>query len=150
MGGYRSEFAVGQDLDLWIRLAELARCSAIPAMLYQARLSPRSITATKRNRQIKVTRIMIKCAKRRRLGLNEIPLLPKSHRFLEHDAKFPPPLRLLRQAQFYYFLGSVLVNQNPERAKYYFEKSLRSCFFYPRAIIRLFLLEIKMSLNKIL
>ena len=145
VGGYRREFAVGQDLDLWLRLAELGRCSATPTVLYQARLSPGSITATRRNRQTKVTRIMIKCAKRRRLGLNEIPILPKPQRFLERDVKSLLPLRLLRQAQFYYFIGSVLVKKNPERAKYYFKKSLRSCFIYPRAIIRLLLLEIKIS-----
>ncbi|HEX8619202.1 MAG TPA: glycosyltransferase family 2 protein [Thermoanaerobaculia bacterium] len=51
-GGYRAEFRVAQDLDLWLRLAKLGRIGVVPEVLYEARIEVGAISAERRNEQI--------------------------------------------------------------------------------------------------
>jgi len=52
VGGYRESFTYAQDLDLWLRLAEVGRLANLPQALLQYRLHPNSITSRQRTRQI--------------------------------------------------------------------------------------------------
>ena len=72
VGGYREQFYFAQDLDLWIRLAEIGAHKALPDLLYQATFSPRSISSLQRRRQIASARIILECARLRRAGLSEV------------------------------------------------------------------------------
>ena len=48
VGGYRAQFDVAQDLDLWMRLAEAGMCWATPEVLCEFHLSKNSISAVRR------------------------------------------------------------------------------------------------------
>ena len=52
VGGYRESYIYAQDLDLWLRLAEVGQLANLPQALLQYRLHPKSITSQQRNRQL--------------------------------------------------------------------------------------------------
>ena len=59
-GGYREEFRVAQDLDLWIRIARDGGTFAIDEeVLYEATIDTRSISGTARDAQVRLTRIAV-------------------------------------------------------------------------------------------
>jgi glycosyltransferase involved in cell wall biosynthesis len=130
-GGYRSAFRVAQDLDLWIRMAEIGACLATPDVLYVACISKGSITHLNREQQKRATQTILRCAEARRQGSDEAETLK--------DVKaIPRPARgwlseRMRDAGFYYFIGSVLRTRQPERAHTYFMQALACWPLYPRA-----------------
>jgi glycosyltransferase involved in cell wall biosynthesis len=50
-GAYRAAFAVGQDWDLWYRLAAIGKFQILPETLYTAAVTPGSISAGSRHAQ---------------------------------------------------------------------------------------------------
>lgn len=48
VGGYNEEFAVAQDQELWLRMAEQFRTANLPDILYQLRVSRGSVTGQQR------------------------------------------------------------------------------------------------------
>ena len=132
-GGYRLTFAVAQDIDLWLRLAELGHCFGLDAILYQARLEIGSISARRRSEQFQFARLAIECAKRRRLGLSDRELIcsvvPRhasaTNRATNHD-----------RARFYYHVASCLRTSNPALAQNYYAQALREQPLFLRALLR--------------
>ncbi|HEX8253458.1 MAG TPA: glycosyltransferase [Thermoanaerobaculia bacterium] len=59
-GGYRAEFRVAQDLDLWIRLAKLGRIAVLPETLYEARIEVGAISAERRDEQVATAEIALR------------------------------------------------------------------------------------------
>ena len=59
VGGYRPQFLVAQDLDLWTRLSDYGICLGIPEILYEAIWEPGSISHLKRKQQIIATKAML-------------------------------------------------------------------------------------------
>jgi glycosyltransferase involved in cell wall biosynthesis len=55
MGGYRSEFPIAQDYDLWTRLAARGKLANYPEKLLQKRSHPASVSANNRGRQLALT-----------------------------------------------------------------------------------------------
>ena len=51
LGGYREQFPVSQDLDLWLRLAEVGMLANLPAPLLRFRVHPTSVGATRNDEQ---------------------------------------------------------------------------------------------------
>jgi glycosyltransferase involved in cell wall biosynthesis len=137
VGGYRPQFRVAQDLDLWMRLSEVGICWATPEVLCEARLHKNSISATRRSEQIRSANLIIKCAKARRSGRDDSKLIEgwvgqrKWRRLL-----FWRPRRL-EEARFYYFLGSMLRRCQPHQAQLYFWRALSRWVVYPRAWYRI-------------
>ena len=52
VGGYRGEFEPAEDLDLWLRLAEVGTLANLPEVLLDYRIHPASVTASRRGVQI--------------------------------------------------------------------------------------------------
>ncbi len=75
VGGYRAVFPVAQDLDLWMRLSEFGHCVAMREVLYQAKLAPNSISALRRDEQIRTAQAIVACAEARRAGKSEAEVL---------------------------------------------------------------------------
>jgi len=142
VGGYRPEFRVAQDLDLWMRLAEVGGCVAVPEVLYQAWLTRGAISHNRRDEQLRMTAIILQSAALRRLGWEDSSVM--SHHIqrgcLAIKALFPVP-QSLQDARFYYFIGSLLRQRKPAKAKYYYQQALNSWWFYPKAIFRLWTLR---------
>lgn len=66
IGGYREEFPVAQDGDLFLRLAEVGRLANLPEILLQYRLHLSSISTQLRAKQIHFGRLSIREACQRR------------------------------------------------------------------------------------
>lgn len=58
-GGYRDAFRFAQDLDLWMRLVRAGRVVVIPEVLYEAKFSVTSISASRRKEQVTLATIAI-------------------------------------------------------------------------------------------
>jgi glycosyltransferase involved in cell wall biosynthesis len=66
VGGYREQFPVTQDYDLWLRLAEHCELANLPEILYSLRFEPASVTQQKRNIQLAYQRMALELARQRR------------------------------------------------------------------------------------
>jgi len=123
VGGYRAEFKYAQDLDLWVRLAELGDHRVLPAICFQASYFPGTISAEKRTQQIENAKLIIECTKRRRAGKDEKPILDKAI-MLESVSKKSGNVRS-RESEFYYFIAACLSASNRKKSNYYYRKSLK-------------------------
>ncbi|MCS6815086.1 MAG: glycosyltransferase, partial [Cyanobacteria bacterium] len=66
VGGYRQEMELAEDMDLWLRLAEIGRLANLPNVLFKYRLHSKSVSYSKRVSQLKATRAVVIDAHRRR------------------------------------------------------------------------------------
>ena len=82
-GGYRVEFRVAQDLDLWFRLCEIGGHISLNEIYYQATLSPGSISFTDRRLQVELTKLIVEATRLRKLKLNEGSLLEQAKQLSE-------------------------------------------------------------------
>ena len=132
-GGYRSQFQVAQDLDLWTRLKAHGAHAALHEILFVAELSPDSISSTKRALQISTAVIILECARQRIRGGDETSLLEKAE-----SLKITPKRNSerLKRADFFYFLGSCTVSEYKDRAHVYFRESLKNNPFHIKALCR--------------
>jgi glycosyltransferase involved in cell wall biosynthesis len=137
VGGYRLQFKVAQDLDLWIRLSEVGICWATPDVLCEARLHKNSISASRRSEQIRSANVIIKCAEARRCGRDDSALIARWVEQSEWRQPFLWRPRRLQQAKFYYFIGSLLPPCQSKQARLYFWRAVSSWAAYPRAWYKL-------------
>ena len=134
VGGYRSQFSVAQDIDLWLRLSELGDCLGNTEVLYRAVIEPNAISINRHAEQLYYRRLAIQSAKRRRRGLDDTELFSKS---------LPPPARIARtkrrqQAAFSYFVACCLGRKNLPRAMGYLDQALQANPFHMKARLRRF------------
>ena len=66
VGGYREQFRTSQDLDLWLRLAEVGRLANLPEVLLKYRYHPQSVGFTKFEEQRRAKSIILQDAYARR------------------------------------------------------------------------------------
>ena len=136
VGGYRPQFYFGQDLDLWIRLAERGTHVVVPDILYQAAFSCASISGVYRKEQIETTSIILECARLRRSGLSEQPALNKAS-LIRPRAKREQ--NRLQRARALYFIGMCLNSRQDSQARNYFREALHTCPFHLKSAARLML-----------
>lgn len=132
VGGYRTEFAVAQDLDLWMRLSEQGACVATPEILYEATLSAGAISHLRRDEQLVATRMIVECAMSCRAGESDAPLLAA---WRERACAQDRDKSVVAQSGFYYFLGGVLRRRDPARARKYYLEAIRQSFWQPKTWI---------------
>ena len=137
VGGYRAAFPVAQDLDLWMRVSEVGRCVATPEMLYQAKLAPGSISAIRRDEQLRAAHSILACAAARRAGKSEAEHLSRWQ--IELAGVGPRAAGGRRRsadsehARFYYSIAGLLRQNRPECSRFYYWKSIRSWVLYAPA-----------------
>lgn len=133
-GGYRSQFKVAQDLDLWTRLIELGKHEVVQDVLYQASLLPGAISSTRRKQQVKNTEVIAECMALRLEGRDESEVLSR----LALNQNIPRAIsQKWNEANFYYFVGACLVAKDPSRSAHYFECALRKNVLHIKALLRL-------------
>ena len=59
VGGYREQFNNSEDLDLWLRLAEIGRVANVPEILLKYRRDLSSVSHTKRDNQMRLKSIIM-------------------------------------------------------------------------------------------
>lgn len=133
-GGYRPAFYFAQDLDLWIRLAELGKHIAIAEILYEASVTVESLSGLHRKEQVALTAMILQCARLRRSG--------RSEQLVLNHAQTVKPLsressnRIVR-ARAFYFIGSCLRQRGNPNAAFYFRQALKACPFHLKSALRL-------------
>jgi glycosyltransferase involved in cell wall biosynthesis len=137
VGGYRPAFPVAQDIDLWLRLAEIGDVDVVPDVLYEADLSPDSITARRRSDQVAYARLALRAAAARRNGRGDAEIVS------EVTTQSPLPRLALhesaawRTAAFLYSVGRGHGRRDPEMARRYYRAALRSCPWHWRSLAAL-------------
>ncbi|MDP9190840.1 MAG: glycosyltransferase [Acidobacteriota bacterium] len=112
-GGYRAEFRVAQDLDLWIRIARDGGTFAIAdEVLYDATVEPRSISGSARDAQVRLTAIAVS--------------LRDGHGSLAEAAAVTPlPITPRGEAAALYFIGKCLLQQRNPKGRRYLRETIR-------------------------
>jgi glycosyltransferase involved in cell wall biosynthesis len=136
VGGYRSAFYFGQDLDLWIRLAEQGEHIVLPEVLYQAAVTVQSISGLYRREQVEIAKLVLASAALRRRSITDLEILNR--------AKLMKPSTnrqqdRLRRAKALYFIGSCLRKRRNPVAAQYFQQALRSNPLHVKSALRLLL-----------
>jgi glycosyltransferase involved in cell wall biosynthesis len=122
VGGYRAEFYFAQDLDLWVRLAEVGDHALVPEILYRAVVAPDSISGRYRREQLALTRLITESARCRRAGLSDAAILRQA-------AAIGPAATVRRRrtarSSTFYFIGACLRRRGDRAAVEYFKLAIR-------------------------
>ena len=102
VGGYRTEFRVTQDYDLWLRIAEHFDLANLPSFLYNFRLHTDTISHNKTDLQVSYEYLARKLAEKRRAGIPE--------------GAFPGE--------------AVVINSYPRQAQRSFEDNLNKAYYF--------------------
>jgi glycosyltransferase involved in cell wall biosynthesis len=112
-GGYRAEFRVAQDLDLWIRIArDGGTFAVIEEVLYDATVDPRSISGTARAAQVRLTEIAV-------------ALRDGKASLADAAAVKPEPFTKRGEAAALYFIGKCLLQQRNRKGLRYLREAIR-------------------------
>ncbi len=134
-GGYRDQFYFAQDMDLWLRLAELGQLAFVPEVLYQARFGTSDISGKYHREQIALGKLMLQAHAARRGGESETP-------YLEQAARIRPDGRKStnrQQAAGSYFIGKMLLGRGDARGRKYLWQAVRICPLHFKAWLSLVL-----------
>ncbi len=135
-GGYRREFLVAQDIDLWSRIIELGEHQSITEVLYLAAVAHSSISFTKREHQFLTAEFIIECTHARARGFSEAPILARLRKLNELQNQAPSESKQ-SNADYYYFLGSSLANKDITASRRYLCKALKVKPLHLRALVKL-------------
>jgi glycosyltransferase involved in cell wall biosynthesis len=119
VGGYREEFYLAQDWDLWYRLEEVGRLRVLEEVLYAARVLPASRSSTYRETQLRLGGLARRALEFRQEGHSEIEVIREAGE-LRPGATAGEASR----AAAYYFIGEALRRNRDRRSIGYFRKSL--------------------------
>ena len=122
-GGYRAAFYYAQDWDLWYRLATFGKFAIVEQSLYQARITPGSISSLNRARQAAYARLSHKAITLRLSGQSDAAIVQEAERLL---LRKPHAIRRSDQSQALYFIGRCLADNNDPRATPYFLSAIVS------------------------
>ncbi|MFQ6540005.1 MULTISPECIES: glycosyltransferase family 2 protein [Aphanothece] len=132
-GGYRAALRVGQDWDLWYRLAALGAFVMLPQPLYTYRFDEGGISATRAEEQAAYARLSLQAMRLRARGESDEPVLQQA-------AAMPPTQRQVTasraRARMNYFVASNLIRNRDSRALRYIWASLRDDPLAPRVWMR--------------
>lgn len=121
-GGYRPMFYFAQDIDLWSRMVELGTHLVVPEVLYEATLSPGSISGSRRREQEAFHALIVAATEARRGGQPEAPVLKEAEALSERCRGLRAQPR--RQADGAYFIGACLSREHPDLARRYLRQAL--------------------------
>jgi hypothetical protein len=134
VGGYRAEFYFAQDLDLWVRLAEVGDHTVVPKLLYRAAMGPDSLSGRYRREQLALTRLIAESARLRRAGLGDEAILQQAAAIRPTSAS---RRRWAARSRAMYFIGACLRKRCDPAAVEYFKQAIRENPVHLRAWWRL-------------
>lgn len=135
-GGFEPTFVVAQDIDLWLRLIEQGPCEGMPEVLYEAVLTPGGISSRRRPEQLRHAALALACARARRAGLDEAPLLDAFVPAPRVSRNTSPRQRARERAAFHYFVASCLRPHDRDAARRYFAQALSDNPLHFKALVR--------------
>jgi len=120
VGGYRASFYFAQDLDLWIRMAEIGTHLAIHDVVYEASLTIGAISSRYRKQQVETARLILESARLRRSGKSDQAVLQKASRIRSNEKS---TIGRLDRAKALYFIGACLRRRRSPEALRYFQRA---------------------------
>lgn len=134
-GGYRAAFYYAQDLDLWSRMVENGSHRVVPEVLYEASISPGSISGSRRREQEAFHALIVGATQARRAGQPEDPWLEKAETLSERcrTAQRSPK----GEARGAYFIAACLEAEQPQLAQAYLRQTLELNPWHLKARLRL-------------
>jgi glycosyltransferase involved in cell wall biosynthesis len=133
VGGYREAFYLGQDWDLWYRLAAVGQFWIVPETLYYYVVAPDSLSIRYRGIQRKFSRLSLQATRLRARGLPDDSILRRAPAL----ATRPLPSSRRSHARGHYFVASCLLRNRDPRAVHYLRQSLKADPLFWRAWLRL-------------
>lgn len=133
VGGYRAEFRLAQDVDLWLRLLERGSFAAVPATLVERGFSPDGSSGAHNEHQRRLGALALEAAALRRSGRSEADVLARATRL---SGSVPERATRRGRAQGRYFLGSCLRQRDPEAARRWFRDAVVAWPLHVRAWTR--------------
>lgn len=121
VGGYRAQFRYAQDWDLWLRLAEVGMLSYVPEVLFGLRVTESSVSAQRRDQQLRLLEVAKRCRAARTAGASEAAQLDEAERISGE----PQPKGRGRGTGSNYFIGKCLLDRRDRRALTYLRRSVR-------------------------
>lgn len=148
-GGYRPEFIVAQDLDLWTRLIELGEHIPTTGIYYHAAVERNSISSLRRAYQFATAKKVIACATARKTVGNDAHILASMHEVSTAQQSDGKSTRR-SDSNYYYYLGSALLRtdsrSDTESATKYLKKAIKFNPLNFKAMLKLLMaLTIKRS-----
>jgi glycosyltransferase involved in cell wall biosynthesis len=134
-GGYRPMFYFAQDIDLWSRMVEVGSHLVVPEVLYEATLSPGSISGSRRQEQEAFHALIVAATQARRGGQPEAPVLAEAEALSERCRGLRAQPR--RQADGAYFIGACLSREHPDLARQYLRQALALNRWHLKARLKL-------------
>jgi hypothetical protein len=132
-GGYRPEFYYGQDWDLWHRLAAIGKFQMAQEVLYTARITPGSISASAKAGQEEIAIHTHDAVRARARGESDAPYVERASRV--------GPVRSsasrCAKARGLYFIGEALRRNRDARCRRYLREAALTCPLMVRAWLRL-------------
>jgi glycosyltransferase involved in cell wall biosynthesis len=121
VGGYRREFYLAQDRDLWFRLAEVGCYRALPEPLYVALVLPASRSSSFRDVQHRLGRLARRAFELRQAGRSEADILALAATLRPRGSE-----RTSRRiAAANYFIGEALRRNGDRRCLGYLGRAVR-------------------------
>jgi len=135
-GGYRQNFYVAQDLDLWTRLAERGDHASTTKVYYEASLRRNAVSTSLRALQEVSRKHIFKCLiERKTTGSDQAYLEKFSHELCKDATKNIPQ----NDAEYFYFIGSLLVDKQKQKGRHYFKEAAASRPLHLKTWIKLLL-----------
>lgn len=118
VGGYRPQFRVAQDFDLWVRLSEQGLHHVIPEIFYQANTAPNAISRSFHQQQIALSRLILASAACRQRGESDNAVLNQALKVCPAGTRHPSRWQ---QAKGAYFIGACLKHQPTQARQYHWQ-----------------------------
>ena len=134
VGGYRPEFYFAQDFDLWLRLSERGLFRMVNSALYQARITPESISSSNKRNQEALARLAWSAFRARERGDSDTEILNRARTITPQRGKSDS--RYTR-SKGNYFIGETLRRNRDERAFAYLSKAAKEFPLNVRPWLRL-------------
>ena len=135
-GGYRAEFALGQDWDLWQRLGLEGEFVALSEPLYARTLGLESLSFAYRDEQLEFGRLSLEAARRRADGADESQVLAAAKALSASVARRTAARAARGRALGAYHVGEILRRRGDQRARRYLALAVRESPLSARAWIR--------------
>lgn len=136
-GGYRREFALGQDWDLWLRLRQKGDFAVVAAPLYARILSLNSLSFAHHALQVEFGLLAAAAARKRSRSLDDSAEVERAEELSRRFARARRGDDRRAQALGAYHVGQLLRARGDARCRHYFETALRFRPLFLRAWVRL-------------
>ena len=115
-------------------MVEIGPHRVVPEVLYEATLSPGSISGSRRQEQEAFHALIVGASRARRAAQPEMPWLEKAERLSAHCRTARPQPR--RQAEGAYFIAACLAAEHPALSRRYLRQTLQLNPWHLRARLR--------------